>query len=207
MRQHAIIEWGLRRLGSVRSRRLGDVSTGKDARGARVVAVIGCAVNQNLRDVGAATFPAMNPQLVALCARFDVGLHALPCPEIACLGPHRQRPDGTRLRDAMGTPECLQRCSILAAEHAQYLDQMRLMGVQLLGVVGGNRASPGCAVWTDTLGRLTSRSGVFLRLLQQSLWQRGLMLPFVPMRDAESVGFAVDLARLERLFATTSNRS
>jgi hypothetical protein len=43
-----------------------------DQRSQRLVAVIECALNQNARDAGAASYPALNKALLTLCMRYDV---------------------------------------------------------------------------------------------------------------------------------------
>ena len=74
-----------------------------DCRSRRFVAVIECLLNQNVRDQGAASFPAINAEVLHLCQERAVGLLQLPCPEIAALGCQRNRPPGQTLRQAMET--------------------------------------------------------------------------------------------------------
>ena len=58
----------------------------QDKRNYYFIAVIDCIINQNVRDTGAASFPAMNWELVQLCNQYNVGIMQMPCPEIAFLG-------------------------------------------------------------------------------------------------------------------------
>ena len=151
-------------------RRLGAERAG-DCRAGRFVAVIDCIVNQNVRDRGAARFPAMNFPLLTLCHEAGVGVWQMPCPEIAALGFQRQRPPGTTIRQALEGDAARQACSELAASVAERLRQQVGEGFELLAVVGGNAASPGCAVH-DAGDALAPGSGIFMLALQAELRQR-----------------------------------
>jgi hypothetical protein len=52
----------------------GSTDLRQDVRGKRYIAVIECLLNQNARDSGAARYAAFNPGVLALCARYRVGL-------------------------------------------------------------------------------------------------------------------------------------
>jgi predicted secreted protein len=58
----------------------------RDRRSRRIVAVIECVLNQNARDAGAASYPALNKAILTLCMRYDVGIVQIPCPEMRFLG-------------------------------------------------------------------------------------------------------------------------
>jgi predicted secreted protein len=166
-----------------------------DARGGRVVLLIGCLLNQNARDLGAAQSPAMVGALVELLSAREVGMVQIPCPEIASLGFARRRAPGERIRDALSGPgpaACWGQPAMATADRIQcYLDQ----GYQVLAVLGGNEESPGCAVHAaeDSGGRLAERSGVFMLALAAELERRGLCVPFRGMRDADPKGLEEDL--------------
>jgi hypothetical protein len=158
----------------------------QDGRGGRMLAVIECHLNQNVRDGGAATFPAMNLPLLEQCARHGVGLLPMPCPEVHCLGPQRARPAGTSLRAALDSSEGRRCCQALAEETGDRVQTRLAMGGELLAVLGGNPESPGCAVHLatdDPRGPLDARSGVFIQALWGNLTRRGIQVPFRGLRD------------------------
>ena len=62
-----------------------------DCRQRRFVAVIECILDQNVRDRGAASFPAMNQELLQILHEHGIGILQMPCPEIAALGPERSQ--------------------------------------------------------------------------------------------------------------------
>lgn len=178
-------------------RRLGAERAG-DCRAGRFVAVIDCIVNQNVRDRGAARFPAMNFPLLTLCHEAGVGVWQMPCPEIAALGFQRQRPPGTTIRQALEGDAARQACSELAASVAERLRQQVGEGFELLAVVGGNAASPGCAVH-DAGDALAPGSGIFMLALQAELRRRGIEVPFQAMRDASPDLLDEDIAHFRQL--------
>ncbi len=180
------------------ARRLGGQAV-SDPRGGKVVAVIHCILNQNVRDRGAAVFADANLAVLGLCGKHGVGLLQMPCPEMAFLGMARQRPAGTSLREALDTLEGRKACRHLAAEMRQQIEAHLAQGCRVLAVVGGNPQSPGCAVHLDAVG-LARDAGVFLQELQDELRRRHIDVPFLPMRDANADSLERDLAALEALF-------
>jgi predicted secreted protein len=175
----------------------------EDARGRRLVAVIECVLNQNARDAGTARSPAVIGEVVRLCEEHGVGLLQMPCPEIACLGLSRARPRGKSIHAALDTPEGWERCGRMAEEVAGRIEEYTQHGCRVLAVLGGNAASPGCAVHVDA-GGLLPTSGVFLLQLQGSLRRRGLEIPFRGLRDNDPALLAEDLAWLRGLFSAGS---
>jgi predicted secreted protein len=173
-------------------------SPSPDARGRRVVAVIECVLNQNVRDAGAADSPAMNWALVSLCHAHGIGIVQLPCPEIACLGTERARAPGFSLRDALNTDAARAQCAQLAVDAADRLQAHAASGCEVLAVLGGNRQSPGCAVCLDG-DTLQPSSGQLMRALQVELRGRGMEIPFRGLHDAEPAALVQDLAWLEAL--------
>lgn len=172
-----------------------------DGRSGRVVAVIECVLNQNVRDAGAAVSSAMNDELLAVCREHAVGLLQMPCPELACLGPDRERAPGQSLRQAMETEGSRRACATLAVQVADRIEAQVRAGQHVLAVLGGNVGSPGCAVHRDAAG-LAASSGVLMLALQAELRRRGLEIPFRGLRDADAdaAAMAEDLRWLrERL--------
>lgn len=167
----------------------------QDARGRRLIAVIECILNQNARDAGAARSPAMVADVVRLCEEHGVGLLQMPCPEVACLGLSRARPRGKSIHAALDTPEGHERCMRMAEEVGRRIEEYTRHGYQVLAVLGGNAASPGCAVHVDA-GGLLPTSGVFLLELEADLRRRGLGIPFRGVRDNDPALLAEDLAWL-----------
>ncbi|MDP1901052.1 MAG: hypothetical protein Q8K96_11440 [Rubrivivax sp.] len=170
-----------------------------DSRGRRIVAVIECILNQNARDEGAASSPALSWEVVALCHEHGVGMVQLPCPEIACLGMARARAPGGSIRAALDTEAGRARCAEISAQAADRLETYARAGYRVLAVLGGNPQSPGCAVHLDGQA-LQSSSGVFMRELQSELRRRGLEMPFRGLRDSDPALLADDLQWLAQRF-------
>ncbi len=170
----------------------------QDCRSGRFVAVIDCILDQNVRDSGAASFPAMNLELLQLCHRYDVGILQMPCPEIFVLGPRRECPPGLGLRDTLDTGQGRCQCAVLANEVADRIETRLTLGSELLAVIGGNPRSPGCAIHNGTDG-LRGESGIFMKALQTEMRHRGHDPVFIAMRDSESGFLQEDLALFERL--------
>ncbi len=173
----------------------------QDMRSRRVVAVIECMVNQNVRDAGAATSPAMAWEVLSLCQAHGVGLLPMTCPEMACLGWARTRPPGSTIREALDTAAGRQACAELAAAVVDRIQALQREGVAVLAVLGGNGQSPGCAVHDDA-GTLAPSSGLFMQALQAELRRRGQDMPFRGMRDADAALLAEDLVWLRERLAT-----
>ena len=176
----------------------------RDGRSRRLVAVIECALNQNARDAGAASYPAVNKALLRLCLRYDVGIVQIPCPEMRFLGLARQRPPGKSIRDVLDTPAGCQCCLMISQDLANTLLDYQNNGCRLLAILGGNPQSPGCAVHTQLdasdPGCLAVESGVLMRILQEELHRQGIDVPFRGMRDCHPGWLNEDLHWLEALF-------
>lgn len=157
-----------------------------DRRKGRLVFLIKCLSNQNARDPGAAESPAMTDALIKLLNRSGIGIAQIPCPELACLGCQRQRPQGISVRQALAAPRPAARCRELAIATAERIECYISQGYEVLAVLGGNEQSPGCAVHgvTPDNAQLTERSGIFMQALGQELSDRGLAVSFCGMRDA-----------------------
>jgi len=195
----------LRRLGTCIGR---NHPTLKDSRSGRVVFLIECLLNQNARDMGAATCPAANRQLVDLLLQNDVGMAQILCPEMACLGFERTRPAGTSIRSALDRPNVQNHCHLLARQTADRIEDYRSHGVEVLAILGGNEASPGCAVHSGGAmalpGVLRPDSGVFIQALATELAQRGVVVPFRGIRDADEESLMQDIAWLRAQLSTQS---
>jgi len=171
-----------------------------DGRGRRFVAVIDCILNQNARDPGAASFPAMNIELLNLCHELQVGVLQMPCPEIAVLGLKRTRAPGQGIRAAMDTEHGRRRCADLAADVTCRIAAYMAEGYDLVGVLGGNPRSPGCAVHGDESG-LNSESGLFMQALAEVFRKRQWQVPFKPIRDADPEQLREDLLEIRKMLA------
>ncbi|MBN2318832.1 MAG: hypothetical protein JXR49_07135 [Acidobacteria bacterium] len=176
-----------------------------DARSGRIVAVIHCILNQNSRDPGAAVSPAVSDKIVNILFKHQAGIIQLPCPEMVCLGLKRARPKGFRIRDVLDTYSGVQCCRSLSRTVADQIEEHVLNQDRVLGIVGGNVESPGCAVHRkDDLDKgsvLAEQSGVFMKTLEKELHMRGLHIPFLPMRESSPGLFQEDLESLDRLLA------
>lgn len=170
-----------------------------DMRGGRVVAVIDCMLNQNVRDAGAARFPALNFDLVRLCQEQGVGIVQMPCPEIAVLGFERTRRPGQSIRDALDTEAGRAACACIAVETARRIEACIAAGCRPMAVLGGNLQSPGCAVHAGD-GGLAESSGVFMKELRREFDRRGWTIPFKGLRDHDPKLLAQDIAWVCQLF-------
>ncbi|MBK1678989.1 hypothetical protein CKO20_01160 [Rhodocyclus tenuis] len=173
-----------------------------DCRSGRLFAVIHCVLDQNVRDHGAASFPAANWAFLDLCREHRVGMLQMPCPEVQCLGISRARPAGQSLRDALASPAGRAACRRLAGETAALMAVHVAHGHRLLAVIGGNMQSPGCAVHAEASG-LGESSGVFMLELVDELLRRELAVPFMPLRDADPQLLAEDVRRIAALFSAS----
>ena len=170
-----------------------------DARSYRFVAVIDCILNQNVRDCGAARFPAMNFELLQLCHEHKVGVLQMPCPELAALGFKRARKPGQTIREALDDEAGRRCCAELACSVADRIETYRAEGCQLLAILGGNPRSPGCAVHLGNDG-LHADSGVFMQELHEELRRRGMETVFMSIRDHDPELLKKDLQSLRDAF-------
>lgn len=175
----------------------------RDMRAGRIIALIECVLNQNARDVGAATSPALDRDALRLCSDHAVGIVQIPCPEMRALGLGRARPSGTSIRAALDTDAGRRCCRRIGIEIADRLQDYARNGCTVLAVVGGNEHSPGCAVHNGPAGLLPS-SGILMREPQDELRRRGLELPFIALRDADASALATDIDRLAGLLESTA---
>lgn len=177
-----------------------------DPRSGRLVFLIECMLNQNARDMGAATCPAANRQVLDILLQNDIGMAQIPCPEMACLGFARSRPSGMSIRSALDRPATQHRCRLLARQTAERIEDYRSHGVEVLAILGGNEASPGCAVHSNGAmglpGALRPESGIFMLALATELTQRDIAVPFRGMHDADAGSLVQDLAWLRARLST-----
>ncbi len=169
----------------------------------RFVVVIDCILNQNARDLGAATYPSMNKALVELCMQHDVGLFQIPCPEMAFLGFERKRALGQSIREALDTQEGRDCCRKLSVDLTNRIEDLISNKNKIVAVLGGNPESPGCAIHMVSSGRnelMAEKSGVFMKAFHQELCRRNIEVPFRGMRDCRPGWIKQDLAWLEKLF-------
>ena len=191
----------LRRLGVRRNRKH---PAPVDNRSGRLVFLIECLLNQNARDTGAATCPAVDREVLDVLLQNQVGMAQIPCPEMACLGFARTRPAGTSIRSALEQPDALDRCRLLARQTADRIEDYRAHGIEVLAILGGNESSPGCAVQGDGVpGALRPESGVFMRALWSELAKRDVLVPFRGMRDADAGSLVQDIAWLRARLSTS----
>lgn len=168
-----------------------------DSRSKRLVAVIECILNQNARDVGAATFPAISWPILSLCNEYNIGILQMPCPEIFFLGFERKRKPGQSIKDALDTFDGRDRCRKISIDVVSRIEDYMSQGYEILAILGGNPKSPGCAVHTEN-GVLLSESGVFMKELQDELRKRSIEVPFRGIRDYDPEMFAEDIEWLRR---------
>ena len=182
-------------------------TTPEDTRSGRLVFLIECLLNQNARDRGAATCPAVDREVLDILLQNEVGMAQIPCPEMACLGFARTRPAGTSIRSALDRPDALDRCRLLARQTAERIEDYRAHGFEVLAILGGNEASPGCAVHSDGIpGALRPESGVFMQALATELAKRDVVVPFRGIRDADAESLVQDLAWLRAQLSTQTQK-
>jgi predicted secreted protein len=178
--------------------------TRSDHRSGRLVAVIECILNQNARDLGAATYPALNTAFLGLCLQYDIGILQIPCPEMRFMGLRRERPPGKTIREVMDTPAGRQCCRVLSQNLVNTIREYQKSGYRVLAILGGNPESPGCAVHSEcrptNSERLTEQSGVLMKVLQEELRACQIEIPFRGMRDYRPDLLSEDLRWLEQLF-------
>jgi predicted secreted protein len=175
-----------------RSGRTARGPSARDVRARRLVACIECVLNQNARDAGAARSPAMIREVIRLCGEHDVGLLQMPCPETAFLGLARTRRKGESIRSALDTPDGRGCCAAISRDVADRIERYTDAGYRVLAVLGGNPASPGCAVHEGPDGLLPS-SGILMQELEAELRRRSIEIPFRGMRDHDPALLAEDL--------------
>lgn len=174
-----------------------------DKRGKRMVFVIECILNQNSRDIGAASYKAMNSEVINLCMKYHVGMVQIPCPEMICLGFGRERNPGQSIRDILDTESGRRCCADLAKIVGGRIKEYIASGNKVLAVLGGNPESPGCAVhygMRDTGHKLSGQSGVFMQALFRELSQIQIDVPFLGIRDCRSDWLVSDLQSLKLIF-------
>jgi predicted secreted protein len=165
-----------------------------------MVAVIECILNQNARDESAASFPAMNKQIVGLCDEYGIGIMQMPCPEISYLGFERRREKGQSIHDALDTPDGRSCCCKLSIDIADRIATYRNQGYEIVAILGGNPQSPGCAVHLED-GNLLPASGVFMQELQKELRSRSVEIPFRGIRDSNAKILAEDIEWVRNTFS------
>lgn len=183
-----------------RSAQSSNPPSGQDCRSRQMVAVIDCILNQNSRDTGVATYPAMNWDILLLCQAYNVGILQMPCPEMAFLGWKRARRPDESIRDVLDTEGGRKNCRRIGVDVADRIEEYIRQGYLVLAIMGGNPESPGCAVHSGLTG-LLPKSGVFMQELQTELRRRNLEIPFKAMRDYSADLLAEDLQWLEGIFS------
>nr|WP_319574685.1 hypothetical protein [uncultured Desulfobacter sp.] len=173
-----------------------------DKRRKRMVFLIECILNQNSRDIGAASYKAMNVKVINLCMKYHVGMVQIPCPEMTCLGFGRERKPGQSIRDILDTESGRRCCADLARIVGGRIKEYIASGNKVLAVLGGNPESPGCAVHYDgdTGRKLSGQSGIFMQALFRELSRIKIDVPFLGIRDCRSDWLASDLQSLELFF-------
>jgi hypothetical protein len=102
----------------------------------------------------------------------------------------------------LDTPAGRACCAALAEAVADRLLDYARNGCAVVAILGGNAASPGCAVHPGAAG-LSAASGVFMRELARALDDCGLAVPFRGVRDADPAAEREDLDWLERRLSST----
>ena len=116
----------------------------------------------------------------------------------------RDRPPGKSIREVLDTPAGHESCLAISQDLVSTLRDYQNNGCRLLAILGGNPQSPGCAVHAQCNasdpGRLAAQSGVLMRILQETLRQQGIDVPFKGIRDCQPKWLNQDLRHLEALF-------
>ena len=171
-----------------------------DNRSRQLIVIIECILNQNARDAGAATFPAVSWSILQLCNEYNVGILQIPCPEINFLGFDRKREKGQSIKDALDTQDGRNCCRKISIDIVDRVENYLAQGYKIISILGGNPRSPGCAVHYKE-GKLSIASGVLMLELQYELLNRRIEIPFKGIRDYDSKMFAQDIRWVRKIFS------
>lgn len=174
-----------------------------DQRSKRMVAAINCVLNHNARDQGAAVYAGINREVVDVLNKHGVGVIQMPCPEMTCLGLPRTREAGLSILDVLDTPEGRACCARLSASVADTIEEYRRYGYAVVALLGGDVASPGCAVPPPEARKdgyvEGSGYGVFIQALLEELHRRDIHIPLRGVRDSARETLIEDLDWLDSI--------
>ena len=169
------------------------------------MAVINCVVNHNARAQGAARYPGMNHDVVAVLNKHGAGVIQMPCPEMVCLGLARAREPGLSIRDVLDTPAGRSRCEELSVSVVDTIEEFRRNGYTVTALLGGDVGSPGCAVPfpppEDGAPGAGSGLGVFTKALLDELRRRDIQIPIRGIRDSARETMLEDIEWLDSALA------
>jgi len=168
----------------------------RDARSKKVILVSHCVLNQNVKIDRCAWYPGAIREVTQTILDAGVGMLQMSCPELLCLGLDRQEERGAvttveseddRVAERMKEERPRQICRRLAGDLVDQIEQYRLNGFTVLGVLGIN-GSPTCGVekgWAN--GGETETPGVLIETLTEMLAERGITLPMRGLRARDPV--------------------
>lgn len=176
-----------------------------DRRSKNIVAVINCVLNHNARAQGAAAYPGVNHEVLDILRKYETGVIQMPCPEMVCLGLLRTRDAGVSVLDMLDTPKGRSCCRKLSVSVVDSIEEFRRNGYTVAAVLGGDVASPGCAIPVTTTedGEQTVGTGwgVFTKALRDELSRREIDIPIRGIRDSAKETMQEDLQWLEENLA------
>ena len=164
-----------------------------DNRSKKIIFVAHCILNQNSISDGTADFPGALGKLIDLIISKNIGISQLPCPELNCLGLDRGNLNGalspvivenTRIRNALKTEPNLKKLTNLVSQTLYQIEEYRLHGFEIIGVIGVNR-SPSCGInTTSDQNKEVLGSGLFMELLQSKLAEREIDIDFIGIKTS-----------------------
>jgi predicted secreted protein len=168
----------------------------EDARSKKIILVSHCILNQNVKIDRCAWYPGAIREVTQTILDAGVGFIQMPCPELLCVGLDRQAERGVvttieseddRVAERMEDEKPRQICRKLVGDLVDQIEQYRLNGFTVLGVLGIN-GSPTCGVekgWAN--GGFTETPGVLIEALTGALAHRGITLPMRGLRARDPV--------------------
>jgi len=136
-------------------------------------------LNQNVRMVDVAPFPAMHDQLCDYLQKSQIGIIQMPCPEKYCLGLGR-----FDVRVGLEHPAGMERLQRIIDDLIFTIQEYQFQGMEVVGVIG-KEGSPSCGVnqtWYNDTGHGEGQ-GVFIRELKEKLKHNKLGIPVIGVAD------------------------
>ena len=150
-----------------------------DIRSGKIIFIAHCVLNQNVRIVNAADFPAMHDQLLDYIQKAQVGIIQMTCPETYCLGLGR-----FDVRVGLEHPAGMERLQRLIDDLIFTIREYLFQGMEVVGIIG-KEGSPSCGVnqtWYNDSGHGDGQ-GVFIRELKKKLKHNKLDIPVIGVAD------------------------
>ena len=165
-----------------------------DKRSKKVILVAHCVLNQNAKIDRCACYPGAMREVTQQLIDSGVGIVQMPCPELLTLGLDRQvdpkaittiESEDDRVAAMMAQPRARSMCRRIARDLANQVEQYRLNGFRVVGLLGIN-GSPTCGVetgWAE--GVETNGHGVLIEALISECQKKHINLPMRGVKAGE----------------------